>query len=68
MDFDDIHKLLQVADLSNKWPELRNIHNAALAKLREHNDGHKGPEPKKETVRPIVAPPMRRPVGGPDAA
>lgn len=37
MNWDDALKLLHIADMANKWPKLRSIHDAALRELEKHS-------------------------------
>lgn len=54
MDFERIQLLLAVATASLDYPQLRNIHNAALEELKLHNDDTASAPP---SIEPDSAPP-----------
>ena len=38
INWNDVGNLLHIADLANKWPKLRAIHDAALRELDKHSE------------------------------
>lgn len=51
MDWDKLHKLLIIADLSNQWPQLHHVRDKAMAELTSMN--LKEEKPEKEEAKPL---------------